>query len=171
MKLSLNARDSLYWLSGLLVLFAIFVAMAGLGKMPPSLDRLAIHEIQPTKVLREYVHNKRTGYSTDVRYMLAGLDDQRREVSFGFPSEPQVLERLHKITMDTTVPVHVKLWVEKIDFATVMQLQQGDRVIWSLAEATADRWQSAKERFLQSGLVLLASAALFLFARKVQVTE
>ncbi|RTD92579.1 hypothetical protein EJO68_15140 [Variovorax atrisoli] len=171
MKISLNARDSLYWFSGLLVLFAILIAMAGIGKMPPSLDRLAVHEIQPTKVLREFVHNQRAGYSTDMRYMLAGLDDQKREISFGFPSEPQVLERLQRITMDSTTPARVKLWVEKSDFATVMQLQQGDRMIWSLAEATAESWQSAKDRFLQSGLVLLVSAALFLFARKVRVAE
>ncbi|MFO6420437.1 hypothetical protein ACLBKS_09570 [Hylemonella sp. W303a] len=155
-------------MSTLSLVLVLFLLMAGVAQLPPSLDRLAYHEIQPTKFLQE---TTRRGTGSSTRYMLVGLDEQQKERSFAFPDNPQVLVRLARITMDPAMPTRVRLWVERNDFAQVLQLQQGDRMVWSYAELVVERRQAAHERFLQAGLVLVSSAAFFLIARKARVSD
>ena len=169
-RISITTRDALYWLSALSVIFAVFLAMAGIAQVPPSLEELSMYEVQPIKILQQTTRLKKSAArGGSIRYALVGLS-QGQQIYFGFPDNPVVLERLQRITLDNGISTRVKLWVEKNDFAEVFQATQGDRMIWSFGESAVKRRENAYERFRQALMVLAISGITFLVTRKLQVT-
>lgn len=170
MRISITTRDSLYWMSGLTIIFAVFLVLAGIAQIPPSLEKLSTYEVLPIAISQQTLRSKKTGAEgTTIRYALIGWS-QGQKLYFGFPGNSVALERLKRITFDKDVAPKVKLWVEKNDFAEVFQASQGDRMIWSFDESAVTRRENAYERFFQATLVLAISGITFLVTRKLQVT-
>ena len=149
-------------------ILAVFLLMAGIAQMPVDLGKAAIYEIRPSKFLRNTFRLGRNGVpqgrGEQTRLSLVGINESNTEVYFGFPDEPTSLELFDQIVIGEPI----KLWVERNDFAKVIQLQQGSKMILSHEQTSTEKWSSAQNRFIQSAIALAFGVALFLFGHRIK---
>ena len=165
MRLSSGVRIQLFWLVAVLWILSLFLAFAGWGKLPPTLENTTHQQMVPHGVSQVQAWYKRTRKISDpYSYILWGTSVDGRPMQFSLSAQPEKLSMLRQITTDPGARTTLDLWVERNELADILQVRQGDRMVLSYADAVEQRQHDAWSRFYQALGTFGAGGAVLVLA-------